>query len=191
MSGHSMIRRAAPPTLAAVRQIKGDQLDAPTPCTEWDVRTLILHLMSWAPSLEAAARKEPPTAAGEPELGPADADLIGELEVRLSRLLDAWGRPEAWEGVTALVDPTPLPAPMIGGMVLGEFVVHGWDLARATGQEVAWDEAVLEFALKWVGQTAEQGRAMGFYGPAVPLPETAPVLDRFLGLTGRDPRWRP
>jgi hypothetical protein len=33
---------------------------------------------------------------------------------------------------------------MIGGMVLAEVVVHGWDLARATGQEVDWDPGLLE-----------------------------------------------
>jgi uncharacterized protein (TIGR03086 family) len=76
-------------------------------------------------------------------------------------------------------------------MVLGEFVVHGWDLARATGHDVTWDDTVLEFALEWLVQTAEQGRAMGVYGAAVPVPENAPVLDRLLGLTGRDPQWTP
>jgi uncharacterized protein (TIGR03086 family) len=80
---------------------------------------------------------------------------------------------------------------MIGGMVLGEFVVHGWDLARATGHEAGWDDTVLEFALDWLGPTAEQGRAMAVYGPAVPVPTSAPALDRVLGLTGRDPRWMP
>ncbi len=193
LSGPSMIRRAAPPTLAVVRQLRADQLDALTPCAEWSLRTLISHLVSWAPALETAAHKGPPTApeGDEEGLAVADADLTGELERHLGRLLDAWGRPDAWEGVTALGDPTLLPAPMIGGMVLGEFVVHGWDLARATGHEVAWDDAVLEFALEWLDQTAEQGRAMGVYGAAVPVPENAPVLDRLLGLTGRDPQWTP
>ncbi len=191
MPGPSLLRIAAPPTLDVVRRIEPDQLAAPTPCGDWDVRTLVDHLLFWAPALEAAAGKEPvavPTV-GEGESPPADADRVRRLEVRLGRLVEAWGRPEAWEGTTALGDPTPLPAPMIGGMVLGEFVVHGWDLARATGQEVVWDDAVLEFALEWLGQTAEQGRTMGVYGPAVPVPGDAPVLDRVLGLTGRNPHW--
>lgn len=193
MPGPNVIRNAAPPMLDVVRQVKADQLDAPTPCGDWDVRGLIDHLLFWAPALEAAARKEPPAApeVGEPNRSPADADPAGELEAQLGRLRDAWGRPEAWEGTTALGDPTPLPAPMIGGMVLGEFVVHGWDLARATGHEVAWDDAVLDHALEWLGRTADQGRAMGVYGPAIPVPHGAPVLDRILGLTGRDPRWTP
>lgn len=191
MSGPNVLRIAAPPTVAVVRQVETDRLAAPTPCGEWDVRALIDHLLFWAPALEAAARKEPfaVSAVGEGELPAADPNRVRELEVWLGRLVEAWGRPEAWTGTTALGDPTPLPAPVIGGMVLGEFVVHGWDLARATGQEVVWDDAVLDFTLEWLGQTAEQGRAMGVYGPAVPVPGDAPVLDRVLGLTGRDPHW--
>ncbi len=191
--GPGMIRQAAPPMLAVVQHVRTDQLDAPTPCGDWDVRKLINHLLFWAPMLQAAARKQPPPApeVDERDVSPADADGAGVLETQLGRLVDAWGRPEAWVGTTAVGDPTPLPAPVIGGMVLGEFVVHGWDLARATGQEVEWDDPVLEFALEWLGRTAEQGREMGVYGPAVPVPGTAPVLHRILGLTGRDPRWTP
>nr|AHE14715.1 hypothetical protein asmbl_26 [uncultured bacterium] len=193
MPGFTMIRQAAGPTLEVVRHVKPDQLDGPTPCTAWDVRKLINHLLFWAPILKAAARKEPPTvsAVDERDRSPVEVNWSEALEVQLGRLVDAWSRPDAWEGTTAVGDPTPLPAPVIGGMVLGELVVHGWDLARATGQQVGWDERVLEFSLERLSQTAEQGRDMGVYGPAVPVPGNAPVLDRILGLAGRDPRWTP
>jgi len=85
--------------------------------------------------------------------------------------------------------PMELPAPMIGGMVLGEFVVHGWDLARATGQAPEWDDDVLSFVHRELELTAEQGRAMGVYKDRVAVPDTAPLLDRILGLTGRHPGW--
>ncbi len=85
--------------------------------------------------------------------------------------------------------PMELPAPMIGGMVLGEFVVHGWDLARATGQEPEWDDEVLSFVYRELEMTAEQGREMGVYANRVAVPDTASLLDKLLGMTGRDPLW--
>ncbi len=78
-------------------------------------------------------------------------------------------------------------ATMVGDMVLTELVVHGWDLARATGQRPVWDGAVLAHVHDAVVATAEMGRDLGIYGPEVPVADDAPVLDRILGLTGRDP----
>ena len=106
-------------------------------------------------------------------------------------LVAAWSAPEAWRGMTSMGGPQEMPARMIGAMAVGEVVVHGWDLARATGQQVAWDETLLEFLYDEVAKTAELGREMRAYGAEVTVPRTAPVLDRMLGLTGRDPQWRP
>jgi uncharacterized protein (TIGR03086 family) len=151
---------------------------------------LVNHLLHWGPALEAAARKEDAASPDEHRDLVTD-DWAPRLERRIDRLVAAWGEPAAWTGVTRLGSPSDLPAAMIGGMVLGEIVVHGWDLARATGQHVRWDDEPLEFLHDEVAKTAEMGRGMGVYGPAVPVPQTAPPLDRILGLTGRDPRWQP
>ena len=83
------------------------------------------------------------------------------------------------------------PAPLIGGMVLVEFVVHGWDLARATGQQPAYDNDILSYVHTETTTHAPFGRELGLYGPEVPTPPHAPLLDRILGLTGRDPNWNP
>ena len=87
--------------------------------------------------------------------------------------------------------PDPMPAEMIGGMVLGELVVHAWDLARTAGTRPEWPSEVLAAAHQAVAGMAEQGRAMGVFGPEVALPPTAPLLDRTVALTGRDPTWTP
>jgi uncharacterized protein (TIGR03086 family) len=87
--------------------------------------------------------------------------------------------------------PEPLPAAMVGGMAVGELVVHGWDLGRALGLEPTWEPGVLTVVHAEVAATAGIGREMGVYGAAVPVPEEAPALDRLLGLTGRDPHWTP
>lgn len=191
MQGHHLVALAAAPTVTTARAITVDQLDAPTPCSAYDVRKLLSHLLYWGPSLEAAAKD---VAVAPPTANEQDLDLpsgwAGALEAQFNRIVAAWGEPQAWEGLTRLGGPDPVPAPLIGGMVLTEFVVHGWDLARATGRRPRWDDRVLDIVHREVGQTAEQGREMGVYGPRIPVPDTAPVLDRILGLTGRDPGWR-
>lgn len=191
MAGHSLVAAVAATTVETVRAITPDQLGAPTPCQEYDVRRLLNHLHYWGPSLEGAARKEPvaPPAECEQDVDLTGGDWAGRLEVQCDRLVAGWRLPAAWEGTTQMGGPTPLPASMIGGMVVTELVVHGWDLARATGQQPRWDDEVLAFVHEEVARTAEHGREMGVYGPAVPVPGTAPVLDRILGLTGRDPGW--
>jgi uncharacterized protein (TIGR03086 family) len=182
--------RAAATTAKVVSAIEPSQLTAPTPCTEYDVRTLINHLLFWGPSLEAAARKEPrmPPAAAETDIDLTTGDWSSNLTNQLQRTADAWTDPAAWDGMTPLGGQDS-PAPLIGGMVLVEFVVHGWDLARATAQHPAYDNDILAYIHNETLTHAAFGREMGLYGPEIPVPQDAPLLNRTLGLTGRDPRW--
>lgn len=192
MADVRLAARAAAPLVEIIRNIKPDQLDAPTPCAEYDVRKLINHLLFWGPSLEGAGRKElvPPPGASDAEVDLAGGDWAAKLEAQVERTAEAWSQPAAWEGTTRVISPTGMPAPMIGGMVVCEMVAHGWDLARATGQKPSWDDELLEFVHDEVSKTAEQGRQMGAYGPEVPVSESSATLDRALGLIGRDPDWR-
>jgi uncharacterized protein (TIGR03086 family) len=176
MREHELITLAAPPTLTVIRGIRPDQLGAPTPCTEYDVKGLLDHMLHWGPALARASRH-------------SDGDAPPELEAQLAQLVAAWSVPAAWQGTTSMGGPQELPAHMIGAMAIGEVVVHGWDLARATGQRITWDEELLEFLYDEVAKTAELGREMQAYGAEFPVPRDAPVLDRMLGLTGRDPQW--
>lgn len=192
VDAHSLIEKAAAPILSTVRGVRADQLGAPTPCREYDVRALINHLLYWGPSLEAAAHKRsvPPPGKSEQAVDLTAGDWAGRLVEQIDRTAAAWREPEAWTGMTVMVSPSGIPAATVGGMVLVEFVVHGWDLARATGQEPAWDGEVLDVLYDEVARTAEQGRAYQVYGEPVPVPDGAPTLARILGLTGRDPDWR-
>jgi uncharacterized protein (TIGR03086 family) len=162
-----------------VRAIESDQLTNPTPCTKFDVRELVHHLLYWGPSLEGAARKE--------NVPPSDVDVTdwrGALLAQLTRTVEAWAPASAWEGDTSMG-----PAKVVGEMIVGEWVVHAWDLARATGQTLDLPADLLAYVYDGVAAGAEQGREMEIYGPEVPVPSDAPLLDRVLGLTGRDPAW--
>jgi uncharacterized protein (TIGR03086 family) len=85
-----------------------------------------------------------------------------------------------------------MPAPAMAAVALDELVVHGWDLAVATGQPYEVSDEDAEACMTFAGSIGEapEERA-GLYGPRVPVPGDASALDRLLGLTGRDPAWRP
>lgn len=193
MFAAKLMARAAAPLMETVRNIKPDQLGAPTPCAEYDVRKLVNHLLFWGPSLEGAARKETvlPPAESDTNVNLTDGDWNAALETQVERTVAAWSVPGAWEGSTHMGGPMELPAALIGGMVMGELVVHGWDLARATGQHPTLDDDILQYLYDETAKSAAQGRAMGIYGPEVAVAASSSTLDRIVGVTGRDPAWTP
>ncbi|MDT3400321.1 TIGR03086 family metal-binding protein [Streptomyces sp. B1866] len=182
---------------ALLPRIADGQLTAPTPCTEYSVAALLDHFMGLTVAFEHAARKAPDpappssdAAASRPQ---ASADRLDPgwrtlLPRRLEELAAAWRDPAAWRGSVTVAGAT-LPAEMMGVVALTELVVHGWDLARATGQPFDGDPASTGAVLALLNPSADGPAAAGVYGPPVPVPAGAPPLDRAVGLSGRDPAW--
>jgi len=113
------------------------------------------------------------------------------LPRRLEALAEAWREPSAWEGLTEAGGVT-MPGEVMGVVALDELVLHGWDLARATGQSYEIDPVSAEAVLEFAAETARPEQAHlreGLFGPVVPVPPEAPVFERALGLAGRDPAW--
>ncbi|GAA2413073.1 TIGR03086 family metal-binding protein [Actinomadura vinacea] len=194
MDFRTLMAPAAETAARIVQGVPAGRLDAPTPCPDWDVRALINHMTFWAAPAETAARKErPPAAEEEGHDYTEDGDWAALYTERARRMAEAWSDPAAWEGETSLTgNPQGMPAPVIGGMMLGECVLHGWDLAVATGQDTAAIPGELvEAAYEQLKPMAEMGRQYGAFGEEAKVPEDAPLLDRLLGLSGRDPHWKP
>lgn len=189
-----MMARAATSVVRVARDVKPDQLAAPTPCPDWDVRALVNHLVFWSAfRSELAARKQqadPDDPITERTDFTARPDWPDTFAVQLDKAVAAWAAPGAIEGNTGLAGGS-MPARMIAAMMVGELVVHGWDLARATGQTIEADPDTLATVHEMAAAMGEQGRQMGAFGPLVTVAESAPMLDRVLGLSGRDPAWRP
>ncbi|GDY32937.1 TIGR03086 family metal-binding protein [Gandjariella thermophila] len=169
--------------------VTDEHLLAPTPCAEYRVADLLGHLMGLTMAFRWAATRSTPTEEeGQPGVSAAglDPEWRHRLPVRLDLLVAAWRDPAAWTGVTEVGGVT-LPGTTAGGFALNELVLHGWDLARATGQPFHCDPEVAEASLRFTAAVVEQG--FPAYGPPVDVPDDAPVVHRLLALAGRDPDW--
>ncbi|MGW1374818.1 TIGR03086 family metal-binding protein [Streptomyces sp. NPDC002446] len=169
-----------------------EQLDAPTPCEQYAVRHLLGHLVALAAAFQDVARKELGPATGtspdafRPDAGPG---WRAELDRNLAGMAEAWRAPEAWQGETE-AGGVPLPGSVAGRIALNELVLHGWDLARATGQEYTPDADSLRVSYALLASWAEGGTG-GLFGAVVPVPDDAPLLDKAVALSGRRPDWTP
>jgi uncharacterized protein (TIGR03086 family) len=178
-------------TADVLANVTDDQLGAPTPCKRLRLRDLVAHVGGLALAFTAAARKEfgPLTDTPPVEGVPLDEDWRTAYPARLAELAQAWREPAAWTGMTR-AGGVDFPGEVGGIVALTEVVIHGWDVAAATGQDYDVDPATLDAVLPHVTAIAAQGPVEGLFGPAVPVAEDAPALDRAIALSGRDPSWR-
>ncbi|MGI9644248.1 MAG: TIGR03086 family metal-binding protein [Ilumatobacteraceae bacterium] len=184
---------------SVVAGVRPDQLTAPTPCSEMDVRAMLGHLVAVLDRIAALGRGEDPLA-------------VTETRVSDDGWSDAWTASaeraaEAWRDDDVLERPMALPwIQSSGAEVLAswfsELTVHTWDLATATGQQPDWDDSVVTTALATGDMLPAENRralfeeisaAMGVdevaipFADAVPIPDDAPAIDRLVAWNGRDP----
>ncbi|MFE5540816.1 TIGR03086 family metal-binding protein [Streptomyces sp. NPDC056492] len=174
------------------RDVPDAALAGRTPCPEYRVRDLLGHLAGLAVAFRDAARKElGPTTDTAPgaTAPPLPAGWRDELPRALTEMAGAWTEPAALAGMTR-AGGVDLPGGIALAVAADELVVHGWDLARATGQEYTPDDAALRVAHAFLLRAAEdEDRGGGIFGAVVPVPDDAPLIDRTIGLSGRDPHW--
>ncbi len=183
------LRPAAHRMAVLVRGIPADALERPTPCAEYSVGDLLDHIGGAALAFRAAAVKQPLGAAAPGDAANLPPDWRERIPRDLDALADAWDDPDAWEGMTA-AGGVDLPGEVAGRVALDELLVHGWDLARATDQPDGYDGPGVDVVFETV-QQFRAGGADGIFGPEVDVAPGAPLFDRFLGVTGRDPAWEP
>lgn len=190
------VRAAAALAAAAVAAVPAGGWGGPTPCSEYDVRALVDHLAWGAVLSQRSATRTPfehDWSSGEPApflQGRSPEEWADALAPELEAAADAWADPAAWEGET-LMGTAPMDASLVGPMMLAEFALHGWDVARAAGAPYPVPEAVGRAVLAAVEPLAGLGRDGGWYGAEVAIPADAPAFERALGLAGRDPSWTP
>jgi uncharacterized protein (TIGR03086 family) len=192
--GPALMAAAAAEAARVVAGVPGHLMDTPTPCDDWDLRTLVNHVILWtAYSAERRAHGESVAEDLMSKDFTADPGFAQDYAAQIGRAVAAWSDPAAWERELGVMG-SGTPAADVAAMLIAEMVLHGWDLARATGQEYACDEAVAASVLATVEAQGEMFRQYQGFAAIVTLPageEDVTVLDRALSLSGRDPQWKP
>jgi len=182
----ALLARAMSSAAEVIGSVTEDQLDLPTPCSDFDVRSLAAHLMAAPPTVASLGRGE-------------DYGAVPEAPVPFDQWRAQWAKTsaearEAWADDALLGKVIALPwAELPGAAVLaqftGEVVVHTWDLATATGQWGEWQPEVLAVAYESYvqGLPAEGREQFPVFKAVVPVADDAPLIDRIVAYTGRQP----
>lgn len=178
-------------TAAVLGGVRDGQLSGPTPCAELSVGQVVAHVGQLAAAFGAAAAKNlgeltdsPPGADGYP----LDEGWRDDYPARLSAFAQAWRAPQAWAGMTR-VGAVDLPGELCGLVALTEVVVHGWDIAVATGQAYTVDDDIATVLLGHLTAFTAGGPVEGLFGAPVTIAADAGDFARALALSGRDPAW--
>lgn len=164
------------------------EMDKPTPCTDFDVRALASHMLGTIEAMRRVGASEPldpqdPWGTNGQNIGEHWRDDLGR---KLTEFANAWSQPDAWEGDAM---DGAMPKQLIGDMGYVEVMLHGWDLAKGTGQDIEYDDQAVERALEILEQIGDQGRSGGVFGPEVQVADDASPSAKVLAKSGRDPEW--
>jgi uncharacterized protein (TIGR03086 family) len=170
-----------------VEAVPDAALGLATPCDEYTVGDLLDHVGGAALAFRAAAVKQPLAGGPSGDAASLSADWRTQIPRDVLALAEAWRDPAAWTGITG-AGGVELPGEVAGVVALDELVLHGWDLAKALGEPAGYDGPGLDDVFNAVQQFRGAG-IEGLFGPEVPVAADAPLLDRILGLAGRNPGW--
>lgn len=169
----------------------GDRWHAPTPDTDWDVRALVNHVLGenlWAPPLlegktiaEVGDRFDGDQLGDDPAAAWAEAAAASVASVSQDGVLErtvhvSFGDISAREYVSQLVS---------------DHLIHGWDLARALGDDAPLDPELVDFVYDFLGPQVDAWRGAGVFAARVDVPSGADRQSELLAATGRDPGWAP
>jgi uncharacterized protein (TIGR03086 family) len=177
-------------TQRVVDGVRPEQMDEPTPCSEWDVRALLAHLVGVNEVFAAAVRGEDPTSMSHEDL--LGDDPSGAYRRSVDEAMAAWESPAALEQ-TLHLPFGHMPAAFAIGIHFIDNLVHRWDLATATGQDHLLNAESAGLALQMCQQNfaalpPDQARGEGKpFGPEVPWDDDAPLHERLVAFLGRHP----
>lgn len=178
-------------TARIVASVDDAALDQPTPCEGTSVGALLAHLDGLALAFTAAGAKDLgglTDTAPDPSASTLEEGWRERIPSRLRTLADTWRDTDAWSGMTR-AGGVDLPGEVAGLVALDEVVLHGWDVAAATGQAYEPDEASTAVVHGFLTESRTEPVPESLFGPVVDVPADAPLFHRALGLAGRDPSW--
>lgn len=160
-----------------LRSLSSDDLDRPTPCTEYTVDGVGEHLVRSMVLLASVAGEQ------------IDTPGAGALEARVGTVADAalaaWQR-RGLDGSVA-VGRSTLPAALAVEIIPLELLVHGWDIACATGQHIDVPGDVAGHVLDSARHLITPDKRGRSFAAEVPPRSNATILQRLIAFTGRTP----
>ena len=152
------------------------KLDGSTPCDQWDVRTLLNHMLETQRYFVGAGRGEDasPPSPNPPEI--LGNDPLADFERARQDMLRIYGSP----GVIEKTGPSL-------GIAFSDQLLHGWDLAQATGQDTKMPDGLPEAAFDMIHGRFTDDQRKGVFKPEVDVPPDASAQDKLLAYTGRKP----
>lgn len=181
----SLHRRAMEAFGARVHEVGPDQWSVPTPCVDWDVRTLVNHVVGenvWTAPMFAGK-----TIA---DVGDAfDGDLLGDdpaaaWDTSAAEALAVVGEPGAMQR-TVHLSFGDFPGSEYASQLFADYLVHGWDLATAIGADTRLDPELVAACAEWFGPMEEPYRGAGAIGPRPEVPAGADPQTVLLAMFGR------
>jgi uncharacterized protein (TIGR03086 family) len=168
-----------------------DQWTAPTPCEDWNVRQLLNHVANGNAVFAGVADGTRPSGPVTPEERAVDRlgdDPAAGFRASGRAMHEAFLRP----GFLDAQVETPMmglqQGPTIVHMRINELLIHGWDLARATGQSADLPEDLAEGALRlWQTRLADRPREGMPFDTPKEVADDAPAIDRLAAFLGRQP----
>ncbi len=182
-------QRALDAALRMVESAPPAALSKPTPCSEWDARGLVEHMIGVVQNFGAAfggAPLTPPTS--QSTAGLAGDDPAAAYKQAADALMQAIRKPGALDQ-TLKLPLGEMPGNQAVNIVIGDQSIHTWDLAKALGKPFTIDEEIASGVLAMLHQILtpdRRGPGKGF-AEEVSCPESAPVQDRLLTFSGRQP----
>jgi uncharacterized protein (TIGR03086 family) len=184
MDAVDALERSHQHLLATVGNIPTEALSTASACEEWDLRSLLNHILGAGWMFTLANRGESVAEDGGDLVG---GDHVAACAALAEANVASWRADGALEGERAFPFGT-FPAPMALLINVGEVAVHAWDLANATGQDATIDPEVAGLLLDFYGSIPlDEFRAHGAFGPEVEIDPAAPPADRVLALLGFQP----
>lgn len=174
------LERALTGAETIVAGVQASQWDSATPCAAMDARAVTLHLAGGVAGFAAQLRGESPPAA--------DGDPAAAFKAAAAELRAALKTPGVLDEVyKATPKGRGVPGALLAQVRTLELLAHGWDLARSTGQAAEFPDDLTErvLALARLTLSARPEGPDAPYGPEVPVPESAPPVDRLAGFLGR------
>ena len=162
--------------------VQAGQWEDPTPCSEWNVRRLVTHMVSGTRNVKSVMDGQGPQNWGDNVLGDDPLAAFDDARVAAVAALQVTGAMDRM--VTTRQGERPA-----GDYALGqaqEMLVHGWDLAKATGQDTAMDPELLEVEYARALRNRERMRGSTAWGESeVDVPDGADAQTAYLGILGR------